>query len=597
MNHNWTLLGQIESPGTVADLAGDPAGSCWLAAPAGLFEFNGARWIPHQRAVPFLQATAVGVAKRSVLAAGLPNGIIRSINNGTSWQSAWIDQTQTSITCLTSSPNVSKDHVWLAGTRGDGILRSTDGGRHWELSNWGLRDFTVLELVTAPTWEKREYAFAVTLEGVYQSPNGGRAWRLVSEGLQGERPQTCAFSPSFAIDQTVWVGTEAENLYRSENRGLAWEKLQNVPRQWRTINSMLAISEQILLVAAGLEGIWRSPNGGQDWEQTEYPQLKAGEQVLSLKHVGETLFACLLEGGLWSSADGGATWESHTGLTARRFLWLRALPDGFIAGGPEAGLWFLGLEEDVWECIVEPGGAPILALETWREKLLVSRPEGLYFGSPRSLDKPIFRPQAPLVRIWPVGERCWGLDQEGQLWFGDPGSEIWDPVPSPEGQRVMAISAGGPTGSPSQIFCTTYDSALRDVVLWSAGNGEGSWQQVMSAAAGEGLGEIAISQEGHCYISMGYKVVQQLTGQRHQAVAVSDPTAPLIAMTRSADAAVVVAASVKEMWHASQDGEWVSLEPLPAGETIADLIVQGPQEARTVLVLTSDGRLWRHALQ
>ena len=77
--------------------------------------------------------------------------------------------------------------------RGSHILRSRDGGRIWQLANFGLRNFTVISLAAAPVWERREPVFAGTLDGVYYSPNAGRAWKYC--GLAGQVVLALALSP------------------------------------------------------------------------------------------------------------------------------------------------------------------------------------------------------------------------------------------------------------------------------------------------------------------------------------------------------------------------------------------------------------------
>jgi len=115
------------------------------------------------------------------------------MDGGTSWALAWIDQVSELITCFAVSPRYGRDLTLLAGTAGAGILRSSGGGRRWQLSNFGLEEFTILALATAGDWSRRQVVFAGTADGVYRSSGGGRAWKAV--GLRGLTVQCLAGRP------------------------------------------------------------------------------------------------------------------------------------------------------------------------------------------------------------------------------------------------------------------------------------------------------------------------------------------------------------------------------------------------------------------
>ena len=148
MNPNWQPLGHITSGGTIINISQGPKENLWAAASTGLFRKQGDHWAPVSRGMSLTQVTEILSIRKSLFVAGWPDGILYSINNGDTWHKAWIDQIETSINCLAVSPNYAKDRVLLAGTQGKGILRTTDGGRHWQLSNFGLRGFSVYALAS-----------------------------------------------------------------------------------------------------------------------------------------------------------------------------------------------------------------------------------------------------------------------------------------------------------------------------------------------------------------------------------------------------------------------------------------------------------------
>src|SRR5689334_20699584 len=200
----------------------------WAATDAGLWQRCGASWRPVTvpLAAPIVSAIVrAGTADdpgSALLVAGLAGGLLCSADDGEHWYAAWVDEIASSVSCFAISPRFAVDRVVLAGTERDGILRSTDGGRHWRLANFGLAGYTILALATPLSWGRREAVFAATDEGIYRSPNAGRAWQRANEGPEAVT-QTLAVSPQFALDRTLYAGGEETGLYRSIDSGRSWQ--------------------------------------------------------------------------------------------------------------------------------------------------------------------------------------------------------------------------------------------------------------------------------------------------------------------------------------------------------------------------------------
>jgi hypothetical protein len=195
----------------------------------------------------------------------------------------------------------------LAGTLGAGVLRSTDGGRRWLLSNFGLQNFTILALATAGDWTRREVAFAGTLDGVYRSIGGGRAWKFA--GLDGLAIQAVAASTRSAEAGLVMAGSEEAGLQRSTDGGRTWWPAGAEIGRTASINGLLCVAtgdgEGWI---AGTDGgsLWRSADAGDSWQLVR----EADHAVLALAAGPDArLYAALGEGGLLGSGDAGQTWQ------------------------------------------------------------------------------------------------------------------------------------------------------------------------------------------------------------------------------------------------------------------------------------------------
>lgn len=575
----WKHIASVEYQGTTAVVSGSAAAGTWLAAPAGLYRLRNGRWWLQQKQIPFFHINSVAVSEHLVLAAGLPHGIVRSATRGETWRMAWIEQTERPITCLTPSPHTVHDGVWLAGTDGDGILRSTDSGRHWELNNWGLQDFTVLDIVTAPSWGEREYAFAITAQGVYQSPNGGRAWRFVGEPFGDDLAQAVAVSPRFETDCTVWLVTESGRLFESTDRGRTWNALPTQPPS-QLINDLFALPDGTLLAAGA--GVWQSSDRGHSWQPTEHPHLERNQQVFKINRVDVALYATLLNGAAWRSDDDGKTWEPLTGLSSGRFLWIDAQTDELLIGGPLVGLW--QLDDGVLRQIVDES-EPVLAVARRGSDLLVSTPSGLFQNgaAKRGVER-------PFVRLLGVKERFWGVDEGGKLW--QENADGWEVVALPA--PVVALAA-----NEDAVAVAMHDRRHKAVVVGvQRHDAPDEWHKMTELPTQDVRAVLTISSDGSVTVAAG-RTVRTVDGSTRESdtAALADKTAPLVAMAYSDRLGTTAAASIEKVWLKQGGRAWRALPDAPSGEVFADLAFRQGEGEWRLLALTGDGHVWEIELQ
>jgi photosystem II stability/assembly factor-like uncharacterized protein len=229
MSETWQRSGVIAAGGSVLSMRTGPSRHTWIVTGGGILSDAEDGWRPLPESAPMEQAGLVGSASSDWWVAGLYGGLILTWDGGRTWASAWMDQVTEPVTCFAASPRYASDITLLAGTAGAGVLRSIDGGRRWQLSNFGLREFTVLALATAGDWSRRQVVFLGTADGVYRSSGGGRAWKPA--GLDGLAVQSLATGhnpppqallapvesamPDASGAWTILAGTEANGLFRT----------------------------------------------------------------------------------------------------------------------------------------------------------------------------------------------------------------------------------------------------------------------------------------------------------------------------------------------------------------------------------------------
>ncbi len=577
--------------GAVLKVVGDGEGRLWLASPAGLFCREDGAWRVVRRGVSFWRVNTVAVSGHHLWLAGMPGGILRSANGGQAWHHCWIEQTEAPIVAIAPSANYAQDRVLLAATDGDGVLRSTDGGRHWELANFGLREFAVLDVVMAPKTGRYEYAFAITESGFYQSPNGGRAWRLVEMGEI--RPIALALSPNFAEDQMVCLGTEDGELFVSMDAGLSWTCVGD---EFDGVNALAFTVDQTLLVGTETTIYHVLPGSPFALQMARFAEQPS--PVLSLAAVNGAIYAGLVDG-LWVSQDNGRSWQPDTNLAARRFVWYcNQTSRQWFAAGPEEGGWQTADGGQTWQAIWEE--LPVLGAAMTAKQIWLSTLDGLITSADKGQSwQMAWESEEPLLALAVVNDVVWAGSGAGMVWRrvkgegrgaksegrrvrgegrGEKGE--WEEVAVPFGgqQLVGFVAEGG------MLLAVVWSAANNLLQLWRWDEG-GEWAVWFSQPAGAVLPQVAVSGE-EALVGLG-SFVYRWTEKGWQRQRVGSVEAPVTAVCALPGGGWLMA--VTDGLRQSADGvTWTAVENGLSGEPVVSLAVVGGK----VVAGTAEGKVW-----
>src|SRR2546422_1615961 len=208
---------------------------------------------------PFRAGRTVGAAgvpgQPNVFYIGVNNGgVWKTTDYGLTWRPIFDDQPTGSIGDLGVVP--SDPSVIYVGSgeglqrtdlsTGDGIYKSTDGGKTWR--NVGLRDAQQIgSVIVDPKDPNRVFVAALghpygpnKERGVYRSTDGGATWKPVLQKDENTGAIQVAFDPanSRIVYADLWAGRQGpwENgawqgpesgLFKSTDGGDTWKKLTN----------------------------------------------------------------------------------------------------------------------------------------------------------------------------------------------------------------------------------------------------------------------------------------------------------------------------------------------------------------------------------
>jgi photosystem II stability/assembly factor-like uncharacterized protein len=113
---------------------------------------------------------------------------------------------------LAISPNYATDKTIFAGTSGDGVFKSTDGGISWTQVITGLTNLYVNAFAISPNYATDKTIFAGTNGGgVSKSTNGSSSWSAMNAGLGNLYVWALALAPT--TPQTLFAGTLGSSVW------------------------------------------------------------------------------------------------------------------------------------------------------------------------------------------------------------------------------------------------------------------------------------------------------------------------------------------------------------------------------------------------
>jgi photosystem II stability/assembly factor-like uncharacterized protein len=318
-------------------LAGETAPG--RAVSSGLYRMavGGDQWELMTRGLPeapAIRAIAAHPDHPEIVYAGTQHGPYRSADHGERWEKLDVPDHGMPVWSLTFDPRAPQ--VLYAGYENCEILRSDDGGERWQRLPVTVRfpEVTVaaganpakrvLELAVNPA-SSREIYGAVEVGGIIRSLDGGEHWENMSHG-------------QYVNDDTVdmhgvlvgrWrpgtvLAIARAGLFRSTDQGEHWESASLEPLNAKGQTYCRDIREvpgdpRTIWVAAGAEFrsdtgvLFRSADGGASWTRvTMGVEPKSTLFAIAFDERQPRHMYCAASGGeVFASEDGGKSWTGR----------------------------------------------------------------------------------------------------------------------------------------------------------------------------------------------------------------------------------------------------------------------------------------------
>lgn len=223
----------------------------------------------------------------------------------------------------------------LAGSAGDGLFRSDNGGGTWQ------RVEDIPATFVSGLWfdpAAGSLAYAQTRMGLYRSDDGGLRWQLVEAELDGRAD---ALLPGPSAGEALLL-TNAGRVFATADGGRTWQPQGALTRPgtahglWR-----LARTNGIILAAATYAGLWRGDARGERWQP--WPDAPGHPMVNDLALAADDSLYLATATGVYRSDDGAATWtQRNIGLPAGAVLSVASAPSApqvLYAGTEGRGLY------------------------------------------------------------------------------------------------------------------------------------------------------------------------------------------------------------------------------------------------------------------
>ncbi len=238
------------------------------------------------------------------------------------------------------------------------FLRSTDGGRTWELISNG--NFSFGWLAVGPTNPVTIYSairVATRIDPIVRSTDGGNTWVSLNFPFDNSRgPLLPAVNSGVVVDPNragrVYVAGDF-GIARTTDDGGTWVKLSNGYPNASALAIAIDPKQTLTLYAGTLIGVFKTVDGGDHWVKVNGNSQLIFVQSLAVDPADSRIVYAGTQTGIQVSRDGGDTWSDLSlGLPHPTMVFS-------LAVDPAGERVFAGTDRGVYEFTMSPDLSPV----------------------------------------------------------------------------------------------------------------------------------------------------------------------------------------------------------------------------------------------
>ena len=250
--------------------------------------------------------------------------IYRSDDQGLSWTKLTNPPGVSVVRALTLAPTFPSDPtLWLGAGLGAPAYRSPDGGQSWIAMGNGLVAVPQpVEILPSPGYASDQTVYlASKTDGVFRSTDGGASWAHADAGLLDLHVEAFCMSPDYVADGTLFAGIKEFGLFRSTDQGTSWQPANaSLPTDLPLSVERVSLSPDfdsdgtgfVVILAAG---VFKTTDGGDSWQPVGPGLPAAAPRVVAVSPDFGADQTVLVSTYAWTYAshDGGASFHRLPG--------------------------------------------------------------------------------------------------------------------------------------------------------------------------------------------------------------------------------------------------------------------------------------------
>jgi len=279
---------------------------------------SGATWSKVTTDLSSFRVLTLGVdpwSPANIFAGTMGDAVYKSHDGGQSWlpHNAGLKEHVSVVNQFVFHPS-DPDTIYTATTVG--IFRSTDGGRLWIERMHGMKEVHYVVTIAIDP-HNPDVMYAGTTGGVYKTTDGTANWQLVNNGLIPKEKLDAAMAlkvNTLVTDPmrpgTVYAGTTS-GLFKTVDAGASWKRIEKGLAD--TYISVLLIdpSNPAVLYAGTRKGVQKTTDGGETWANATQGLTTLNIRSMAISPLDpQILFAGTNGSGLFRSLDGAKSWRA-----------------------------------------------------------------------------------------------------------------------------------------------------------------------------------------------------------------------------------------------------------------------------------------------